>query len=50
MLCERNNPAASVKDNRKKSFLSFEFTVETVQNFANKEQLECLHTGILKST
>jgi len=24
--------------------------VETIQNFANKEQLECWYTGILQST
>jgi hypothetical protein len=44
MLCERNNPTASVKGNTLKRFLALEFTVETVENFANKKQLECWYT------
>jgi hypothetical protein len=46
---KETNPIASVKDNPLKSFLAFEFTVETVQNLAYKE-LGCWYTGILKST
>jgi hypothetical protein len=50
MLCERNNLAAIVKDNPKTNYLAFELAVGTKQNFANKEQLECLCTGVLQST